>query len=470
MEEKEITMKKSELEKVIDTKSQERIDVLKAEWEKKSAQEKLDMAKAQDEAIEKAIKKSETERKSIEDTGHLLDGSLPDRKTALKVTLEKSKRWGSELSDFDKDFQNKSDKLALMAHIYKGDVADKGEGAIVNTNCFKEYMKLVKNMHKSYDEGSGTGAEWLPSTMSNRLIDLMEVDNDFTIANLFERIPMTSKTLSIPRATAHNVAYKGAIDTTPGGAGAGSTTDNTDFSVEKIIAWTATAYEQDEDQIFALLPYIERVLVSRLAKGTSNAIINGSSAGTMDDGLTATVDVRLAWDGLRQICQTNSYTKSVAGVWTTAKMRAFVNEIDLAFSEDFSDLAFIVGKDTRNQYRGLTEVTTVDKIGQNMATIIHGVLKQIDGIDIIPTSLVLDAVNASGVVNPTAANNTKGQALCVAKSAFALGVKRSVMLESDKDIKKQNIDIVASTRMDFQSLIKASSQQAVVQAINITTV
>ena len=471
--EENITMKKSELEKVIDVKSSEKIEELKKEFEEKHKTELAEQKAEQEKAIAEAIKKSEAERKSIEDTGKFLDGSKSDNKTALRVLLEKGEKYGSKMSDFDKEFQEKSDRLALMNYIYEADRMHKGAGAILETRAFKDYMKLIKSASKDqkvYDEGTGTGAEWIPDIMSNRLIDLMEVSNDFTIANLFERIQMTSNNLTIPRTDSHPVAYKGSINTTPSGSGAGSATGSTKFEVEKIIAYTQTAYEQDEDQIFALLPYIEKVLVSRLAKGISNAIINGSSAGTMDSGLTANVDVRLCCDGLRQIAQTNSYTKSIGGVWTTAKMRSFTNEIDLAFSEDFSDLAFIVGKDTRNQFRGLAEVTTVDKAGQNMATIVHGILKQIDGIDIIPTSLVSDAVNASGVISPTSANNTKGQALCVAKSAFALGVKRSVMLESDRDIKKQNIDIVASTRADFQSLINASNQQAVVQAVNVTLV
>lgn len=464
----QITMEKSELEKVIDSKTQAKMNAMKAEWEAKSADEKAELSKANDAAIAKAVAKSEANRKSVEDTGYQLDGSKANKEMTLTSIIEKSEKQGSRMSDFDKDFQKSSDELALLNNIYGKDNS-KGTDEILSTKCFKRYSSLVKKManEKSYDEGATTGAEWLPTYLSNRMIELVENANDFTIANLFERINMTSKVFEIPRSEGHPVAYLGSIGGTPAGSGAGDTTGKATFTAKKIIGWTKTAYEQDEDQTIALIPYIERTLSERIAKGISDAIINGDTSAThMNANVTTSTDRRKAWNGLTKIAQDNSYTKSVGAIWSTTLLRKVEAQIDLEF-QDFDMLKLILGADGYTQLRNLAEVTTVDKIG-NMATILNGKMTQIDGMDVIKTSLINEAVTAAGVVSGTTASNTKGQALIVNPKAFALGVRRSLLLESDRNIKTQEIDIVASMRADFQSLILASGQKAVVQAINVT--
>jgi hypothetical protein len=65
-------------------------------------------------------------------------------------------------------------------------------------------------------------------------------------------------------------------------------------------------------------------------------------------------------------------------------------------------------------------------------------------MDIIPSAQCREDVNASGVYDAT--TTTKGTILLVHKPSWAMGVRRGFMVESFRDVIKQQNTVVASFR------------------------
>jgi len=455
-----VTMKKEEFEKVINAKVEEVAKSSKADAEAM----KKEMTAEFEEKLKVDLEKATASRKTIEDTGLDCFGNDVSDEARVVAKLEKSH---GDCTDYEKELQKAHDQLAIVNYIFKREERD-----VKQTKSYKRYQELAKKgnfLKAGYDGTSGDGLEWQPTILSNRLVEYVEASGDFAIANQFQRINMESKIFEIPREESAVTAYLGSVGGSPTESHAAS--GKATFTAKKIIAHTNVYYEAEEDMIISAIPLIESRLVKGVSKGVSDAIINGDTDAThMDASVTSATDRRKAWDGLRKVAQDLSWTDSIGAVWTDALLRGFEGNIATEFYEAMNDLLFILPKNSYHQLRGLGEVRTMDKYG-SMATINNGRLEKIDGVDVILTSL-LALTDSSGTVSPTTANNTKDQALFVYKPAYALGMRRSMLLETDKNILTQNIDVVASLRADFQSLIKASSssdQQSVVQAINVTT-
>ena len=93
----------------------------------------------------------------------------------------------------------------------------------------------------------------------------------------------------------------------------------------------------------------------------------------------------------------------------------------------------------------------------------NGELKAIDGIEVIPSSLLLDA-EADGKVSATPANNTKGRALLVYKPDLVHGFKRGLSLYPEYLPEYDQFRITAH----FRYAINVKENTSGVLLINIT--
>lgn len=89
-----------------------------------------------------------------------------------------------------------------------------------------------------------------------------------------------------------------------------------------------------------------------------------------------------------------------------------------------SDLLIIAPTSVYFGLLGLGQVETVEKFG-GRATVVNGVLTAIDGIEVLPTSLIGNA-EADGKISVTPANNTLGRMLVVYKPDLIHGFKRNL--------------------------------------------
>lgn len=419
--------------------------------------------------IRASIQKEMAVRKTSEDTGLNLNGEAKDFVSSLEARVAKSElnEWTGKLTDFEKHLRYVNDQLVFLDQVNS---QTKRPMDITKSKPFGELRKLVfgyndsNALSKAWDNTAGNALEFIPVTLSARLTEKIEVA--LQVANQFERLALPSAKHDVPRVDGFPTAFKGVIRT----ATTESTvdTDKSSFVAVKGIAESRIAYESDQDSIIASMPLAERQITQAISRGVDSAIINGDTTSPHMDADTEAISnaIEKSWKGLRRIAIDESNTFDVAGVWTLAKFRIFVNKLDFEFGSRFSELRLFVGKDSFNQFRGLSDVTTVEKIG-SVATILQGVLRALDGIPIIGSQHVRDDLNNLGKFVATATGT--GSVNLVWPGAFAWGQLGGMLLETDRDISKQEIIIVGSIRSDFKALMDQTLNSHFL-ARNITTI
>jgi hypothetical protein len=96
----------------------------------------------------------------------------------------------------------------------------------------------------------------------------------------------------------------------------------------------------------------------------------------------------------------------------------------------------------------MDEVITMDKFGP-MATVVTGELGRFDGTSIIPTGLMAENLNATGIYDNS--TKTKTGILLVNTSGYVIGRRRSPLIESFRDVVAGADEVVASMREDFEA-------------------
>ena len=96
-----------------------------------------------------------------------------------------------------------------------------------------------------------------------------------------------------------------------------------------------------------------------------------------------------------------------------------------------NDLLIIAPANVYDKMLALSEVITMDKFWPN-ATIVQGVLAKAFGIDVLVARDFPALTNTSGLVDATAANNTKGSFSVVYKPAIQYGFGQPLEIELDR--------------------------------------
>ncbi len=452
------------------------VKIAKADLEKLVSDSKLAGAKEETEALQKKIEeltksasvevlqekieKAVAERKSIETTGIDLSGEVVPFHKSLNTILSKNRSAhidGRKDSDWEIELKKACDDVVWMDHIYcQGNNGRKQED-LLKTDAFEDFTRVLKaspntGLMKALDSTAGKGLEFIPTLLSSRLTEKVEVA--LRVMNQFTRFQMPGANVDIPRIVGFPTAFLGAILTAP--TDTQVTTGKANYVAKKIMAETKVAYETNMDSVIPMIELSERQLVQAIARGVDNAAINGDVAGTLDTPNPPALDVRLAWDGLRfNSITANSFTVDAAGaVLTLALIRELIAFVDFEYSSNFRNMVFFAGQNEWHQTRGLPDVTTVEKIG-SFATIIEGELKKIDAIDIIPTQHMPQDLDATG--KRDGASTLKSLQLA-SKDAWGYGVYQNIFLENDRNISKQEIQIVGTLRADFRGLVPESQK------------
>jgi hypothetical protein len=130
------------------------------------------------------------------------------------------------------------------------------------------------------------------------------------------------------------------------------------------------------------------------------------------------------------------------------------------------ELAWIVGPKGANDIQAIANVSTLEKYGPK-ATILTGEIAAFLGIPIITSEAVRENLNASGVYDGS--TTTKGSVLLVNLPRFLTGRRREFTVESFRDVKSQQNNIVASFRKAFSPLeVPSASIPTVVIGYNYT--
>lgn len=108
------------------------------------------------------------------------------------------------------------------------------------------------------------------------------------------------------------------------------------------------------------------------------------------------------------------------------------------------------------------QAETVEKFG-GRATVVNGTLSAIDGIEVLPTSLLGNA-EADGKISTTSSNNTTGRMLLVYKPDLIHGFKRGLQVFTEYLPEYDQFRFTGHVRY----ALKIKSTDSVACAINVT--
>lgn len=198
------------------------------------------------------------------------------------------------------------------------------------------------------------------------------------------------------------------------------------------------------------LEAIIRERVNRAAARTIDAfIINADSTASASGNVNWTYTWSpyfTQWtDGIRKVWIANGGVS----VWTITAWQylAVKDVLDARYQGELNNLLFIEPSNVYNKTLALSELITVDKFGPN-ATISQGVLAKIWNIDVLVAQDFPALTNTSGLVDWTAANNTKWSFACVYKPAIQYGFGKPLQIEVGRVLWK-GIKIVATFEFGF---------------------
>lgn len=325
---------------------------------------------------------------------------------------------------------------------------------------WKEYERASWEVQRvaGINEANATeGKNWVPFVLSAQMLDIVQMQ--LRVAALFPQLTMTSKTLDWPVLGGDVTAYKQGEALTDA-----STAITASAPVFNLPRWTAvkaaarvfTSTEATEDIIVPVVPFILGNIAKVLARGVEDCIINGQDNGldaTFLDTLTAfNTSIRTLWHGLRyRALKPATYSPRVSmGAAFDAKK---ILDVQLAMKEYGaipSDLALIVGYKGFKAMLADANVITMDKFGPK-ATILNGQIADLWGSPVILSEFV-PIVNASGIVDTTTANNTKGQVIVAYRPGWGLGQRRGITVRGSdqRHIETDQLVFVGTWRGDFQ--------------------
>jgi HK97 family phage major capsid protein len=358
------------------------------------------------------------------------------------------------------DLQRRADDIYLASKIMRRDPR--------SLKMWNEFAHEASALRKAMDTAtSEEGIEWIPTGFSNELV--RKVRLQLKVASLHRRIAMPTNPFKLPIDGADATAYLFAESTSDTATKITASTPgsgNVTFDAVKLACRVLVSTELEEDSVVAILPLLHDKIVQALAEAQENATINGDTDGTHQDAdVTASTDVRKAWDGYRKLV--SGAAKVDGSTFDKAALRAIRTAMG-KYGVNPNNLAWIAGISVYNKMLALDEVVTLDKYGPS-ATVLTGELGKFDGIPIVVSEFIRENLNADGVYDGV--TTTKTVLPLVYRPAFLYGDRRSITvkvsqelyMETDQDV------AIATQRLDFKPVQDATAEPIVALGYNIAT-
>lgn len=308
----------------------------------------------------------------------------------------------------------------------------------------------VKYVTAVTSDGSGYGAEWVPTGFSADVWQDLHLQT--LVGGNLEQINMPTLSYKLPYVASNTTAYltSQATDITTSRFG----TEADTLTAQGFGAALYFSGEMEEDSIIPVMPVVRQDIARTLAQGLESALLDGDTTGThQDSDVTGSTDVRKAWNGFRKLALADAATKTDGTSFQTSTWRAARTAMG-KYGISPSDLICVTGPVGFNKLLNLSEVMTVDKYGPN-ATLLSGELARFDGVPIIVSGQVRENLNASGVYDGS--TTTKSYMLLIDRRRFMLGTRRALTIEDDRFILGDYKLVVAKARWAFASRIGVSS-------------
>lgn len=366
------------------------------------------------------------------------------------------------------EWQDRGEKLYLLALLLRR--PNQTHEQVMRSTAYyrEEYLPAWRGAaaylkaNEALDLATGEGGDWVPTTMSARLIELIRLEKN--VAALFEEIAMPRSPFVFPTFLSKIKGFKMTEQTAVGSPTKISVgqpaTISTKFTLTAVGVGTrmATSKFLEEDSIVPILPLLQAQMAEGLSDAREDAVQNGDATGAHQDNDTETGAADLAaksWDGLRLAALAKTAKVDLAAkLDTDPNWRAGVAAVRAKMGKYAAprDCAIIVGpKLGYGQVPYVEAFRTAYAIA--MATNVSGeILFRPDGCAFLVSEFQREDVAATGV-NTAAGPNDKATALIVNRRAWLNGqvreitvqVGRELYMESDQDV------IVATARWAFGS-------------------
>ena len=133
-----------------------------------------------------------------------------------------------------------------------------------------------------------------------------------------------------------------------------------------------------------------------------------------------------------------------------------------------SELAYIVDIALFVDAINISDLRTLDKYGPQ-ATVLTGEVAKIGGVPVIVSEVMRETDDDGLVTDPVgAAGNDNSGILIVNRTQYFKGFRRELLIETERDIQKQQPVMVASFRTAFEGRTANASDTAVALQYNIT--
>lgn len=405
-----------------------------------------DLCKKVADLTELAQKKTEgyeeTVRTLIKDVLSNHPGMTPDRKIQFADNTPRGEE--AILDSMPAELQKEADDMFLISKILK-----------TNPKSLKRwggFERKLGDFKKALDTATtGQGQEWVPTGFTNQLYELVRLETK--VAALFPQIIMPTNPYKLPIQIGRLQTYKHAEQTADSGqttipvSDVNSLTGNTVLTAVGHAAYVLCSKDIEEDSIVPILPFLRAEIITALAEGREDCIVNGDTSGTDDSDISSASDRRKMWTGLRRMANSNSYTADLSELSFT-NFNNLLRAPMKKYGVNPANLAIITGIKGYCSMLNMREVTTVDKYGPS-ATILSGELGKLGGVPIVVSEWIREDLTAAGVYG---SGQTKTVIHLVNRNSYAVGVRReaSVQLlvekyaDSDQDALKTRERVVFS--------------------------
>lgn len=208
----------------------------------------------------------------------------------------------------------------------------------------------------------------------------------------------------------------------------------------------------EEDSMIKGATQFNKQMQEKAEETIEQLFFNGDTAtsgNVNNDGTTdSTTSYYKASNGARKYALvTGSGTKLDIGTLDDSKLRLILKLFPSAIRTRKNQIAFVMDPDTHNTSLGMLATKTESERAR-LATINSGVLENIWGVDNLESGFIPSADSDGKVTNGGNVAET-GTVMGIYAPYWAMGWKRKVTIETDKDILAQSNLIVATFRLGF---------------------
>ena len=254
-----------------------------------------------------------------------------------------------------------------------------------------------------------------------------EVRRRLVVAPTLRGIAMQTNVMTIPVNPEAGVATwmaNSAFGTT---ASAGTTATHAlkeiTLNAYKVATNEYVAYEEEEDSLIAIMPVIRDAMVRRVARAVDRAMLRGAGSGADP------VKGLAAYDAISAV----TLDISDAAKMTVARLQAMRRDLG-AWGLDPAELVYIVSTEGYYDLLEDTNFLTVDKVGNDRATLLTGQIGAIGNTPVLVSAEFADkAADAVG-------------AICFAPGNFLVGNQRGLRVDTQDLVETQRRVMVASLR------------------------